>query len=173
MTRTTIFQLLLLLFTAVFIMAQLAQAQQTLRKVGDRVMMASSFCPEGAWPAEGQTYPTSLNAALTAKFWNDTHRVEWFSLPDLRGGPLTQCIVFNNEAENQRYLGEVFESDGNCLTGSVAADGKSLKIEGAFDLYGLIATTYGGDGVKDFKLPNLNDVGPFYCISVNGPYPKK
>ncbi|MFC4699172.1 tail fiber protein [Glaciecola siphonariae] len=178
MNRTTTRNMFSVLFATLMLVKNFAQAQQqqVQRAVGDRVMMAGSFCPLGSWPAEGQWYDYDVNdnAELFQKFYDPSeHRRNGFYLPDLRGGPLTQCIVFSRDFEGQRYLGEVYESEGTCPLGSVATDGKSLSIGEALNLYGLIGASYGGDGVSNFKLPSLNNLDPFYCISINGLYPKK
>jgi microcystin-dependent protein len=174
MTRTTSVYILSVLSAALLLMTHLANAQQVQRMVGDRIMMARSFCPAGSWPAEGQKYNFNVNAALFAKFYDESLGVrDAFFLPDLRGGPLTQCIIFTKDFESQRYLGEVYESESTCPSGSVAANGKTYNIGEALSLFGLIGTSYGGDGVKDFKIPNLNGIGPFYCLSINGLYPMK
>lgn len=54
-------------------------------------------------------------------------------------------------------LGEIRIFAGNFAPyGWALCDGQSLAIAGNSDLYSLIGTTYGGDGVNTFKLPNLN-----------------
>jgi microcystin-dependent protein len=54
------------------------------------------------------------------------------------------------------YLGElrVF-AFGRIPVGWAPCDGRSLSIDQNRDLYSLLQTTYGGDGVTNFKLPDL------------------
>lgn len=61
--------------------------------------------------------------------------------------------------------------------GFALCDGGRLDIRDAGALYNLIGSTYGGDGVTYFLLPNLTDMSPIpgmnYYINVNGLYPSR
>ena len=54
------------------------------------------------------------------------------------------------------------------------AEGQLIPINQNEALYDLIGTTYGGDGMHNFALPNLKDLGPggvCYYICLYGLYP--
>ncbi|KTE41432.1 hypothetical protein ATE62_06010 [Sphingopyxis sp. HIX] len=54
------------------------------------------------------------------------------------------------------YLGEIMKFGGNfCPRGSAEANGQLLSIANNSALYALYGTTYGGDGVTTFALPNM------------------
>jgi microcystin-dependent protein len=51
-----------------------------------------------------------------------------------------------------------------------------LAIQSNTALYSILGTTYGGDGVTTFGLPNvppLGQEGPYYLIAVHGLYPSR
>jgi microcystin-dependent protein len=62
-------------------------------------------------------------------------------------------------------------------------DGKILRIDQNQALFSLMGTTYGGDGMRTFALPDLRDrepvqkesgrSGPRYIICVDGFYPDR
>jgi len=61
-------------------------------------------------------------------------------------------------AEQSPYIGEVMfftRSNLTCPSGWELADGKMLSIDENPVLYGVIGTTYGGDGMTTFALPDL------------------
>jgi microcystin-dependent protein len=79
---------------------------------------------------------------------------------------------FSSFAAMKELLGQVVEfAGGNIPAGWALADGQLLPISGNTSLFALIGTTYGGDGVTDFALPDLDgrtvigadvpDVSPF------------
>lgn len=55
--------------------------------------------------------------------------------------------------------------------------GQEVPVVEYQELYSLIGTTYGGNGVTSFKLPNLVGTEPMpfmkYYISMNGIYPPR
>jgi microcystin-dependent protein len=54
------------------------------------------------------------------------------------------------------YIGVVKIFPGNTIPANwMLCNGQHLPIKGNEELYGIIGTTYGGDGVTDFALPNL------------------
>ncbi|HXQ58962.1 MAG TPA: phage tail protein [Acidimicrobiales bacterium] len=66
------------------------------------------------------------------------------------------------------YAGNTFPPD------EAAANGQSLSISEHMDLFALIGTTYGGDGLTTFDLPNIESLAPdnmTYTICVFGLYP--
>ena len=58
------------------------------------------------------------------------------------------------------FIGEIvnFAGNGPVPTGWVAANGQILSINANTALYSILGTTYGGDGVRTFALPNLQGV---------------
>ena len=56
------------------------------------------------------------------------------------------------------FLGQIVSFAGNFVPGGWAlCDGSTLQIAQNTALYNVIGTTYGGDGIKTFKLPDLRD----------------
>ena len=54
------------------------------------------------------------------------------------------------------YVGQILKTGANfCPIGTVAADGRLLSIAQESTLYALYGTTYGGDGVTTFALPDF------------------
>jgi microcystin-dependent protein len=61
---------------------------------------------------------------------------------------------------------------GNAL----AADGQVLQISSDTALFSLVGTTFGGDGVTTFALPDLRKLAPpglYYSICVAGIFPSR
>lgn len=66
------------------------------------------------------------------------------------------------------YLGEIRTfAFGKIPTGWMPCNGQSLAISQNQGLFALLGTTYGGDGVTNFQLPNLQGRTPVHT----GPYP--
>jgi microcystin-dependent protein len=60
-------------------------------------------------------------------------------------------------------------------TGFAPCDGSLLPIQRYVPLFQAIGTSYGGNGLNDFALPNLPPVqpsGPHYCIALIGTMPR-
>ncbi len=72
-------------------------------------------------------------------------------------------------------LGQVLLSASPVVTaGGVAANGQILSISQNTALFSLLGTTYGGDGISSFALPDLRSVTPnnmTYSICVAGIFP--
>jgi microcystin-dependent protein len=65
-------------------------------------------------------------------------------------------------AQNSQYLGEVRNFGYNwCPTGWIQASGQLLSISQNTALFSLYGTYYGGNGVSNFGLPNLNGAAPY------------
>lgn len=63
-----------------------------------------------------------------------------------------------------------------CPKGSVEPQGQLLPVRHYQALFALIGTTFGGDGTKDFALPDLRDsatAGLRFCIVIDGRYPAR
>jgi microcystin-dependent protein len=75
------------------------------------------------------------------------------------------------------YVGELRLFAGNFApAGTVFADGQLLKISLNTALFSILGTTYGGDGVTTFALPDLHDLGPggtSYVICLVGIFPAR
>lgn len=61
--------------------------------------------------------------------------------------------------------------------GWAACEGQLLSLSQNNALFALLGTTYGGDGVNTFALPNLKDKAPVpglqYCIALTGIFPER
>ena len=69
------------------------------------------------------------------------------------------------------FAGEVIPTMQSNYT---AADGRLMSIMGNTALFSLLGTTYGGDGVNTFALPDLRSAAPnntIYLICISGTYP--
>lgn len=92
----------------------------------------------------------------------------------------TAALLSASTASAQEaYVSQIVPMAGkSCPRGWKAADGALMQIAQDRVLFGLIGTTYGGDGKTTFALPNLKGgtIGPAaqpitWCIAVNGIYP--
>lgn len=67
------------------------------------------------------------------------------------------------------YVGEIRVFAGNFApSGWALCDGSALQISGNETLFDLIGTTYGGDGVSTFNLPDLRGRVPLGAGSASG-----
>ena len=146
------------------------------------ILVPYTFVPLGWLPCDGQLrkiadYP-ALFAVIGKRFGGDG--VTTFALP-----PLTTfapagskyCIAKQGGTFPDRsFIGTVqlFPS-GNAPGGWASCDGRTLPIEDFDMLFNLIGTTYGGDGVTTFGVPNLQGLGlPAgleFCMATDGIYP--
>lgn len=59
----------------------------------------------------------------------------------------------------------------------MSCDGSLLQIGQNTALFSLLGTTYGGDGMSTFGVPNLKGKEPIpgsvYCVCVSGAYPSR
>ena len=66
-------------------------------------------------------------------------------------------MFFSSFDDMVETVGQIVEfAGGNVPTGWALADGQLLPISEYRDLFDIIGTTYGGDGVTDFALPDLD-----------------
>ena len=73
-------------------------------------------------------------------------------------------------------LGQILLTAGNTIIGGVAANGQILPINQNKALFSLIGTTYGGNGISTFALPDLRPVTPnnmTYSICIFGIFPTR
>jgi microcystin-dependent protein len=72
-------------------------------------------------------------------------------------------------------VGEILLTAGAVASGMPCL-GQTLQISQYTPLYSLLGTTYGGDGVTTFKLPNLSNAAPnglTYFICTGGIFPSR
>jgi len=72
-------------------------------------------------------------------------------------------------------LGDVWLTAGNTSSGE-RAEGQLFSTSQNAALHFLLGTTYGGDGVTNFALPDLRDAAPnglTYVICINGVFPSQ
>src|ERR1019366_8388442 len=73
-----------------------------------------------------------------------------------RHSPIPGNFQLRNPAMSQPYIGEIRIVGFNFAPqGWAFCDGSQMSISQNEALYNLIGTTYGGDGVQTFNLPNL------------------
>jgi len=74
-------------------------------------------------------------------------------------------------------LGDIIFSANNYTAGNaLPADGRLLPISGYTALFSILGTTFGGDGVSTFGLPNLRAFAPtglVYSVCVSGIFPSR
>lgn len=91
--------------------------------------------------------------------------------PDPRFG--TNTSMARDGRNGDCILGSVFLTAGS-LSAGVAARGQTLPIQQNFALFAVLGTTYGGDGVITFALPDLRAFAPnglTYAICADGSFP--
>ncbi|CAN5567577.1 hypothetical protein BH10ACT3_BH10ACT3_04080 [soil metagenome] len=71
-------------------------------------------------------------------------------------------------------MGEVRRlADGANVNGLAECRGQLMSLSQNNPLYSILGTTFGGDGIMTFALPNLPvDSGPAYYIALQGYYPQ-
>ncbi len=94
--------------------------------------------------------------------------------PDGRFGASTSLAAAGNGATCT--LGAVWLTAGSVAAGTPAA-GQLLSISAYAALFSLIGTTYGGDGVNNFALPDLRGAAPngltYVICATTGVYPAR
>lgn len=66
----------------------------------------------------------------------------------------TQDLVLN--ASSRAYIGQVITMAGNVIPqGCLALDGQTLQISDYEELFTIIGTEFGGDGITTFNVPNI------------------
>jgi len=97
-------------------------------------------------------------------------------------GDVTQDPRFGNDTGNANaanagtcVLGQILLSAATFVTaGGVSAKGQLLPINQNQALFALLGTTYGGDGITTFALPDMRSITPnhmTYSICINGIFP--
>ena len=75
------------------------------------------------------------------------------------------------------YMGQIV-LEPTCPPWTLEADGRKLSIQANQAMYSLFGTNFGGDGTKDFALPDLRGksgvAGYRYCVAnKNSRYPSR
>lgn len=87
-----------------------------------------------------------------------------------------QVCQLASSGNRDRYIGEIFRSNSSsCPAGSSTAAGQSMSVNGNEALFALLGINWGGNGVRDFALPDLSlkrgERGGVFCIALQGDYP--
>jgi microcystin-dependent protein len=163
--------------------------------IGQILVTALDFAPTGTFACNGQLASVSANGALF-QLLGTTYGgdgVSTFGVPDIpvsrfgpTGPPVGYCIVADGAPYSsgmEALLGEVRLFPAPPPAGStlaltwVPSDGRFLAPATNEALYSLMGTTFGGDGVNTFAVPNLPPLvvakGPPlpYWICIGGLYP--
>jgi hypothetical protein len=125
----------------------------------------------------GPTGPTGATGVLNANQSSDLAQLtEWQR--ERFGGPFEGSalgLVNGDGPIPECVLGEVRLIAGDLLpTNTEPARGQLLSISENVALFQILGTTYGGNGVTTFALPNLEDLGPggtSYVICISGIFP--
>jgi len=120
--------------------------------------------PQGEPGATGATGPTGPTGA---------EGPEGPAGPDPRFGSDTNWAAAGHGRECT--LGEIILTAGAVANG-LPANGQILAISENQALFALLGTTYGGDGITTFALPDLSDVAPnglTYSICLFGIFPSR
>nr|WP_283945898.1 InlB B-repeat-containing protein [Paenibacillus amylolyticus] len=157
--------------------------------IGEIQLFPYNGAPSGWMYAAGQnmsiTQNTALFSLLGVNYGGDGKST--FALPDLTDAApegMGYYISINGEKFPSREEG--MYGAGNAVLGEVrlfpyyftpsgwlAADGQYLSISQYNDLYQMIGTTFGGDGLETFRLPTLPKIKGdiiHYAISVDPTY---
>lgn len=127
----------------------------TPRAIGDKFGVDSITLAESQMPEHDHTVSGQPNTGLTGG--NAPIDNVQSSLA------LTYCIALGGVypssggmADDYGYLGEIIAFAGNYTPGGFAAcNGQLLSIADNYPLFTLIGTTYGGDGINSFAVPDL------------------
>lgn len=70
------------------------------------------------------------------------------------------------------YIGQIILFTGNFApSGWFTCEGQSLAINQYQAMFSILGTTYGGDGVTTFKLPDLRGAFPTQCTNISSSHP--
>lgn len=90
-------------------------------------------------------------------------------------GTNTSFAAQGVEGGVDKYIGEVWLTAGT-VSGGMPCDGRLLDIQTYQVLFALLGTTYGGNGVTNFALPDLRKAAPnglTYVIATQGIFPQR
>ena len=170
---------------------------ESSRLLGSVILSPYNFVPRNFLPCDGRVLPLGQNPALYTllgnKFGGDK---DHFGLPNLTGlAPIKglSYLIATRGIYPERKTLERWQFGTDPLLGQLTlvayddkymppqgwepCDGRTLTITGNVALYSLLGTTFGGDGMKTFGLPDLREHEPKkgvrYVIAVRGRFPLK
>ena len=176
-------------------MASVTPAAKDDQLLGSIMLFPYNFIPQHFEKCAGQILPIKSNPALFSllfdRFGGDGQKD--FGLPDMRGQApikeLTYVIATNGRYPDRKKL-EPHYTAGPLLgqlslvpyrpkytppPGWATCNGELLKIDKNGLLYTLLGTTFGGDGITTFAVPDLREhellKGITYVIALHGRFP--
>jgi len=162
--------------------------------LGERMIVAFSFCPKGWAVMNGQLLPINQNQGLFALLGTNYggNGQTNFALPTATpivtasGLPLTQCIALeglfpsSQSGGSDSFVGQRMVSAFSfCPNTYAAMNGQVLTIAQNTALFALIGTAYGGDGQTTFALPAAKPIvtatgaALIQCIALQGIFPPR
>lgn len=158
--------------------------------IGEIQLFPYGFAPLGWTECTGQTMAIQTNTALFSLIgtYFGGNGTTTFALPDMRGMEPTKNMSYYIEMQgifpvrdgggNTDYIGEIKLFPYNFdPSGYIHCDGRLLSIAQYDTLFALIGTTYGGDGMTTFALPDMRSMEPNqytrYCINPMGVFPSQ
>jgi microcystin-dependent protein len=158
--------------------------------IGEIQLFPYNYAPIGWLECKGQVVNIVSNNALFsllgARFGGDG--TSTFALPDMRGMEPTKDLRYyiatsgyypvHDGGSNEDFIGEIKLFPYNFdPSGYIRCDGRILNISEYDALFALIGTTYGGNGITTFKLPDMRSMEPNeytrYCINPYGVFPSQ
>jgi microcystin-dependent protein len=156
--------------------------------IGQISLFAFDFAPPGWIECAGQIIPINQNQALFSLLGTTYggSGITSFQLPDLQNASpipnakyyiaMTGTYPTSNSITN-KIIGSISLFPYDCIPpGWVACEGQNLNLSSNFPLFALLVNIYGGDGNKNFGIPDLRSAAPIYygikyAICVTGVYP--
>ncbi len=159
--------------------------------IGEIQVFPYGFAPVGWKLCNGETLQViqyqALFSLVGSKFGGNGATT--FALPDLRGMEPNPGVKYYIATEgiypvqdggggNEMFIGQIvmfpFPQD---TSGFMRCDGRILQITQYNALFSLIGANYGGDGVNNFKIPDMRKMNPnkdiWYYINTTGIYPPR
>jgi hypothetical protein len=136
--------------------------------------LAGAVGPAGATGPAGPAGPTGPAGPAAPVPANLTTLSD--NLSTTNGTSATGAETFVPAACSNMNVGDIYLSVNGYGQGALPADGRVLPIASNTALYSLVGTTFGGDGVTTFALPDLRPFTPKglqYSICVSGIYPPR
>ncbi len=176
---------------------QMPDEDESSRLLGSLFLSPYNFVPKNFAPCDGRILRLGENPALYTllgnRFGGD---LDHFALPNLKGqAPIkglsyliaTRGIYPERKGREERLFGITPLLGQLTLVayldkymppqGWAVCDGQLLKIDGNVALYALLGTTFGGDGIKTFAVPDLSKHEPTkgvrYVMALVGRFPFK
>jgi microcystin-dependent protein len=153
--------------------------------IGTMALFPYTFTPVGFLPCDGQQLPKAGNEEL-AQVLGVTG--ETITLPKLTAPlpGLTYALMargpvppkFKTARSVEAFMGTIaLQAVGFVPDGWMACEGQLLPIRQYTAQYSLLGTTFGGDGMVTFALPDLRGKEPApglqYCLVFQGIFPQR